>query len=135
MPQDPCMARQWDWCGGVSASSLPLSTSSSPIVSSGARYTWRTLKATDEFAADAYQSADHPLICRNLCRHWSRRGQEQRSLCHARRMRSVSRFDTLVVSVDWRGQSVKKEIYFPMVTLDQQNLRERHSALWSSCPL
>src|SRR5438876_891012 len=50
-------------------------------------------------------------------------------------MRSVSRFDTLVVSVDRRGQSVKKEIYFPVVTVDQQNLRERYSALWSSCPL
>src|SRR2546421_7197871 len=28
-----------------------------------------------------------------------------------------------------------KEIYFPVVTVDQQNLRERYSARWSSCPL
>src|SRR2546421_13071189 len=28
-----------------------------------------------------------------------------------------------------------KEIYLPVVTVDQQNLRERYSALWSSCPL
>src|SRR5438876_9682391 len=45
------MPRRWDWSGGSSPSCSPPSTSSSPTVSSAARYSWRARSATNESEA------------------------------------------------------------------------------------